>query len=146
MSTGILGTRAGLVADINLILQIAILIVLLMGCFQARRRNFSAHGRLMTAAVIANTIAIIAIMNPAFFRILPVAIRNPEAQRPTMLWPHAAIGALAELMGIYIVILMKLETSRPPRLRNIKWRMRITLLLWIVALAMGIALYFVRYV
>ncbi len=146
MSTGILGTRAGLVADVNLILQIAILIVLTLGAVQAKRRHFDAHHTLMTAAVIANAVLIIAIMNPSFFRVVPFALRNPSDPRPRVMWPHVAIGALAELMGIYIIVRMKLETSRPSRATNIKWVMGITLVLWIVALAIGITLYFVWYV
>ena len=146
MSRGILGTRAGLVADINLILQVAIIVMLLMGYFQARKRNFGAHGNLMTAAVIVNAIAIIAIMNPSFFRILPFALRNPSAPRPTLLWPHVAIGALAELMGVYIVIRMKSGTDESTHSSGIKWSMRIAFLFWLVALMVGVALYLVWYV
>jgi len=145
MSTGILGTRAGLVADINLILQIAILLVLTIGIFQAKRRNFNVHRTLMTAVVIANAVLIVAIMNPSFFRVLPFALRHPGAPGPTVLWPHILIGTLAELMGIYIVLSMKLEMPKSLRIRNTKWLMRITFFLWAVALAVGIAMYFVWY-
>jgi len=146
MGSGILGTRATWVADVNLILQIVLLIILTIGAFQARRGRLDVHHKLMTAAVTINAVAIIAIMNPSFFRVLPFALRNPGAPGPTVMWPHAAIGAVAELMGAYLVIRLKLDPSRISRLGSLKWVMVITLLLWAVALAIGIAMYFVWYV
>ena len=143
MGFGILGTRATLVADINLILQTVILMMLTIGAFQARKGRLDVHHRLMTAAVIINGVAIIAIMNPSFFRVLPFALRNPEAPGPTVMWPHIAIGALAELMGAYVIIRLNLDPSRISRLGNLKWIMVITFLLWIVALAVGITVYYV---
>jgi uncharacterized membrane protein YozB (DUF420 family) len=146
MSSGILGTQATLVADVNLILQIIVLIGLTIGAFQARRGRLGAHRKLMTAAVIINAVAIIAIMNPSFFRVFPFALRHPGAPGPTVMWPHAAIGALAELMGAYIIIRLNLDPSRLARLGSLKLLMLITLLLWIVALVVGIAVYYVWHV
>ena len=85
MGSGILGTQATLVADVNLILQIIILMVLTIGAFQARRGRIDVHHKLMTAAVIINAVAIMAIMNPSFFRVLPFAWRNPRAPGPTVM-------------------------------------------------------------
>ena len=62
------------------------------------------------------------------------------------MWPHAAIGALAELMGAYIIIRLNLDPSRISRLGSLKLLMLITLLLWIVALVVGIAVYYVWHV
>jgi uncharacterized membrane protein YozB (DUF420 family) len=145
MSTGIFGTRASLVADINLLLQIAILGMLAVGVIQARRGKLNAHHSLMTMAVIVNAAAIAFIMDPSFFRVLPFALRNPLARGPAMLWPHVLIGGLAELMGAYIVIRTKTEPSAVANWPNMKRMMVLTLLLWIVALAVGIVLYFVWY-
>lgn len=85
-------------------------------------------------------------MNPAFHRILPFAWRNPRAPLPTILWPHVAIGALAELMGAYVIIRLNLDPSRLSTLGNLKWLMVITFLLWVVALAVGIQVYSVWHV
>jgi hypothetical protein len=133
------------VADINLILQIVILVVLTIGAFQARRGRIDAHHALMTAAVVVNAVAIIAIMNPAFFRVLPFALRNPGARGPTVMWPHAALGAVAELMGVYLVIRLKLDPARASDLGGLRRVMVVTLLLWTAALVAGIAMYFVWY-
>ncbi|MBC7262022.1 MAG: DUF420 domain-containing protein [Chloroflexi bacterium] len=142
MGSGIFGTKATLIADINLISQVVILAILAIGVFQAKARKFQAHHTLMTVAVVANAVLIIAIMNPSFFRILPFALRNPGADKPTVLWPHMLFGAVAELLGVYIVLAA--NTGRPDK-QHFKWLMRITFFLWVLALIAGIVLYFVWY-
>jgi len=146
MGTGILGTRATLVADVNLILQVAMLIVLLFAVLQAKRGNLKLHRMLMTTVVIAGAMAIIAIMNPAFFRSLPYALSHRGDPGPRVLWPHVIVGAVAEVMGICTVIASKGEISSEfVRERNLKWPMRITAFLWTVSLVVGIMVYRVRY-
>ncbi|MGQ9494102.1 MAG: DUF420 domain-containing protein [Anaerolineae bacterium] len=145
MSSGILGTRANLIADINLILQVVILVILIVGASQAKRRNFQIHHVWMTVAVVANAVLIVAIMNPSLFRILPFALRNPGADKPTALWPHMLLGAVAELLGVYIVLSGNMGQPDALRRRNLKWLMRITFLLWVLALVAGIVLYKVWY-
>ena len=147
MSTGILGTRATLIADANLILQVVMLAVLLFAAWQAKRGKMELHCTLMTAVVVANAVAIIAIMNPAFFRSLPYALSYPGARGPRVLWPHIVSGTVAEVMGAYVVIAMRWGNSDSGgRLRNLKWTMRITALLWVVSLTVGIVVYYLRYV
>lgn len=146
MNTGILGTRANWAADLNLIVQIVLLVVLFAGRVQAKKRKLNVHHTWMTAIVTINAVMIIAIMNPAFFRLLPLAGRNPGAPEPTPPWPHVVVGALAELMGLYAVLWMRMDLPELLRMRNIKWFMRITFLLWALALLGGIVLYWVWYV
>ena len=147
MGTGILGTRATLVADANLILQVVMLVMLLFAALQAKRGNLQLHCTLMTVVVVANGVAIIAIMNPAFFRSLPYALGYPGARGPRVLWPHVVAGTLSEAMGVYVVIAMRWGNSGSGgRLRNPKWTMRITALLWTVSLVAGIVVYYLRYV
>lgn len=145
MGRGIFGTRASLVADINLILQIVILGILSWGVFQAKRRKFQVHHTLMTVAVITNAALIVAVMNPSFFRILPFALRNPGADKPTVLWPHMVLGAVAEVLGIYTVLASNSGALEPSRRRMFTWLMRTTFLLWVLAFVVGIVLYFVWY-
>jgi uncharacterized membrane protein YozB (DUF420 family) len=143
MSSGILGTRATLVADINLLVQTALFFILVIAALQARNRRYDSHRTLMTVAVVINAAAIVAVMNPSFFRVLPFAVRNPDAPGPTVMWPHVALGAVAELMGAFLVIRLGLEPASAPRLRGV---MAVTLLLWLAALVVGFALYYMWYV
>jgi uncharacterized membrane protein YozB (DUF420 family) len=147
MGRGLLGTRANVVADVNLLLQGAILIVLLVGLLRSRTRGLGAFRALMSAAVALNAVLIIAIMNPAFFRILPFALSNPLAPTPVLLWPHVAIGITAELIGVYLAVSGNLERDPGPDAGRRKpvALVGILLFLWASALAVGIAVYLRRY-
>ena len=146
MSSGILGTRAGLVADVNLLVQVLLLAVLIFGALQARRGIRDTHQWLMTGAVIINAAAIILVMNPSFFRALPSALRDPGSLRSMLLWPHMIVGVLAELMGVYIAIRTRVEASGPAGWRAAIPTMVVTWFLWVLAAAVGMGLYVVWYV
>jgi uncharacterized membrane protein YozB (DUF420 family) len=145
VNTGFLGTRAHWVADLNLIVQIALLVGLIVGRILVHRRNLTAHHTWMTVIVTVNAVMIIAIMNPAFFRLLPMAWPKLGAPGPMLLWLHVVVAALAELMGLYAVLSIRMDLPESLRMRNIKWFMRINFLLWTVALVAGIVLYWARY-
>jgi uncharacterized membrane protein YozB (DUF420 family) len=145
VNTGFLGTRASWAADINLIVQIVLLVVLVAGRVQAKRRNLTVHHTWMTVVVAVNAVMIIAIMNPAFFRLLPLAWPRLGAPGPTLLWLHVVVAVLAELMGLYAVLWMGTDLPELLRMRNLKWFMRINFLLWTLALVGGIVLYWARY-
>jgi uncharacterized membrane protein YozB (DUF420 family) len=145
VNTGFLGTRAHWAADLNLIVQIVLLVGLIVGRLLVHRRNLTGHHTWMTAIVTVNAIMIIAIMNPAFFRLLPMAWPKLGAPGPMVLWLHVVVAAMAELMGLYAVLWMRMDLPELLRMRNIKWFMRINFLLWTLALVGGIVLYWARY-
>lgn len=139
MLRGLLGTNATLVADINLILQLVIIVVLLANAVQARQRGLGVRRTLISLAVVLNALLIIAVMNPSFFRILPFAVRNPGAPVPILLWPHVLLGATGELIGVYLMLTSNLAASNSARPRRVV--LRLMLLCWAVALAVGLAVY-----
>jgi uncharacterized membrane protein YozB (DUF420 family) len=145
MSTELFGTRAGLVADLNLAVQVILLVAVSFGALQARRGRSDTHEALMTGAVVVNAAAIILVMNPSFFRALPSALRDPGTLRSMLLWPHMVSGALAELLGVYAVIRTRVVPSGPAGWRGAKATMTITWLLWVLAAAVGVGLYVVWY-
>ena len=145
MLRGLLGTRATVVSDINLILQIAVLFVLLVVTARARTRGLSTQRVLLTVAVVLNAVLIIAVMNPSFFRIFPFAVRNPGAPVPTLLWPHVLLGIVAELTGVYLIASGKLDSDSTMRLGPFRWTplrvLGLMLFLWTLALMVGMAIY-----
>jgi uncharacterized membrane protein YozB (DUF420 family) len=145
VNSGFLGTRANWAADLNLIVQVALLVVLFVGRVQAKRRSLTVHHNWMTAVVVVNAAMIVAIMNPAFFRLLPLVWRRLGALGPMVLWLHVVAASLAELMGLYAVLAMRMDLPELLRTRNLKWFMRITFLLWVLALVAGIVIYWGRY-
>ena len=62
---GFLGTQARIPADVNLILQIAVLCVILVGRSRAKKKNFRQHGRIMSVAVALNAASLATIMLPS---------------------------------------------------------------------------------
>jgi len=145
MSRGILGTQANLLVDINLLVQVAVLFMLCAGAWLARKGRLNAHQTLMTAAVVINAAAIVFVMDPSFFRLLPVSLHDAAAPRALALWSHVLFGVVAEVMGVYVVIRTKTEASTTPNKVNMRRIMALTLLFWIVALLAGIAFYFLSY-
>jgi hypothetical protein len=144
MSRGFLGTGAGKLADLNLLVQIAMLALLTYAIIQGKRGK-AIHCQVMPILVIINAAMIVAIMNPAFFRALPAAARHPTNPRPIIMWPHALLGAIAEMLGVYVAIAVSNSESRAANLRRLKWLKRITVVLWSVSLVLGIALYAIWY-
>lgn len=144
MSRGFLGTGAGKLADINLLVQIAMLVILTYAIVQAKRGKL-VHCRIMPILVIINAAMIVAIMDPAFFRALPVALRNPTRPRPIIMWPHVLSGAVAEMLGVYVAVAASNSEFRAGHFRQLKWWMRITAVFWSISLILGVALYAIWY-
>jgi len=145
VGSGFLGTRATWAADLNLIAQLFILVVLAIAAIQARKRNVDAHENWVLLAIVANAFLIVAVMNPAFFRLAPDALRDPAFNWQIIMWPHMIVGGLAELLGLYIVLALKTDLPEGLRARNIRGLMRLTFVLWMVALLGGTVMYLVWY-
>ncbi|MBC7263639.1 MAG: hypothetical protein H5T64_04690 [Chloroflexi bacterium] len=144
MSTGFLGTKAGLVADVNLVAQGIMVLAILYGLIRVKQRAVSLHCNIMTTLAIVNGILIIGIMNPSFFRALPAA-RHNLAGVNLLLLGHAGLGALAEILAIYVVIKTRSNLLAPPSLRNTRTVMRVTWVLWLLNALCGGLLYALWY-
>jgi uncharacterized membrane protein YozB (DUF420 family) len=145
VNTGFLGTRANWAVDLNLIVQIVLLVGLVVGRIKAKRRDLTGHHAWMTAIVAVNAVMIIAIMDPAFFRLLPLVWRRLGAAGPMLLWAHVGVALVAELMGLYAVLWVRTDLPQLVRTHHLKWFMRINFLLWTLALVGGLVLYWARY-
>ena len=62
---GFLGTWASFSADLNLVIQIAMGIALLVGAFLARAKRYAAHGACQAAVLILNLPMIALVMWPS---------------------------------------------------------------------------------
>lgn len=145
---GFLGTYAGFSADLNLVLQIAMGIALLIGACLARARRYRAHALCQSAVLILNLFLIAFVMWPTFqFQVMPLLPGKLGRLRVALSIVHGISGAVAELLGIYI--LLAAGTNLLPRSwRFQRWRlwMRVELALWWIVLAAGVVTYFVWYV
>src|SRR5215212_6384652 len=103
---GFLGTGATFRADLNLVIQIAMGIALLIGRQLARKKNFRAHKYCQASVMILNLLIIFLIMAPSFHKQVepqvPGGLKEAYYLAPFI---HATLGTIAELLGLYIVLM-----------------------------------------
>ena len=144
---GFLGTGATVWADLNLVIQIAMGVALLVGMGLARRQRFRAHMLCQSSVMLLNLVVIYLIMLPSFRR--QVTPHIPAGQHEAyyaVVTLHAGLGTIAELLGLYIVL--RAATNLVParlRFQNYKAWMRTALGLWWGVVVLGLGTYAVWY-
>jgi uncharacterized membrane protein YozB (DUF420 family) len=145
---GFLGTGATFGADLNLVVQVAMGLALIAGYLLAKRKRFAAHGVCQTTVLLLNLGMIGLVMCPSFEQqvrpALPKGLHRWYYAAATM---HALLGAAAELLGLYIVIVAGTKVlPQYMRFRNWKRWMRTELVLWSIVLLTGVGTYYAWYV
>jgi len=134
---GFLGTRAGPLADLALIISIAGFIILWSGVVYAKRGILLTHFKMTRLAVLLLIMAFIW-MGPRFIGSFHIIISRLTALPILITVFHAVIGTSALLAGIFLAFDMVIKKTRYP--------MRTVFILLILALLLGIATYIVRYI
>lgn len=145
---GFLGTGATFRADLNLVVQIAMGLMLLVGMALARKKNFSAHKYCQASVMVLNLAMIFLIMAPSFQS--QVQPRVPDGLNEAFYavpYVHALLGTLAELLGLYIVLVAATKLV-PKKLRFKRYKpwMRTELALWWLVILIGVGTYYVWYI
>jgi len=141
---GLLGNAAPALADTSLVFQIAILVLLVVGWVVARNHRFGNHGILMVVAFAVHTITIVAVMVPSL-----AASRGIFQQGlntiASVIGVHIVTGSLAEILGLYMVGRWMLNSLNLRPCLKKKTQMRLTLIVWVIALIMGVYSYLLLY-
>ncbi len=136
-------TAAPRAANLVLVLEIAMGIGLLLGARFARKGRFRQHAFCQSAIVLLNLAVVAVMMIPSFrVHVLPRVPAKLGKAYYALATTHAALGTVTELAGLYI--LLSAGTSvLPEKLRITKYKvwMRSVLVLWWVALLLGMATY-----
>ncbi len=143
MGAGFLETAAPASADLILVLEVVIGLGLLLGAVLARKKRYRAHAWCQSSIVLLNLVLIAVAMFPSFHgRVLPKIPQKLHRSFYALATAHAALGSLAEAAGLYVVLAAGTNIL-PQRLRmtNYKVWMRSVLLLWWLALLLGLATY-----
>ena len=145
---GFLGTGATFEADLNLVVQVIMGVALIGGAVLAKRKRYTAHGICQTMVLLLNLLMIELVMWPSFQQqvrpALPKVFHKWYYAAATI---HALLGAAAELLGLYIVIVA--GTSALPqwlRFKNWKRWMRTELMLWSIVVLTGVGTYYAWYI
>ncbi len=142
----IFGTKAPTGADIDLLLQIFLFIMILVGFRFARQKNFTIHGYKMTLVVIINTILIFAFMIPSVEK-LPIGASQFVISLLLVLTPiHVFGGTITKILAIYLVLRMYAPLPSFLKIKNFRLVMQVTLVLWILMIFTGFGQYILRYV
>lgn len=123
-------------------------LALLWGMRLAQRRQFRAHGLCQTAVMLLNLVMIAVIMLPSFSQQVSPNLGKVAADRYYALPAiHAALGTIAELLGLFVVLVASgvQVVPRTWRFTNYRAWMRTTLALWWVVIAFGVGTYGVWY-
>jgi plastocyanin len=169
---GLFGLNATTSANFNLAAHVAMGLALLGGFLLARRRWFTAHMICQSSVLLLNLPLIAFIMFPSYRDLVYPQV--PGSLGDSFYWVasvHAVIGATAQLLGLWIILIAglneidyrrglkaKKEGREAPggfdtgkiipkrfRFRNYKPWMRTELTLWWIIVGLGIAVYIVWY-
>jgi uncharacterized membrane protein YozB (DUF420 family) len=141
---GLFNPNAVFLSDVNLLLQFAILVILILSFYFQRGRIYPKHGVTMAIAVTLHTIAIFGIMLPSLFAL--TSSFGTSIVRSLAVLPHAILGSLVEILGLYLVLTWALHRREIKVCSENKRFMKPTFILWLLELAIGIYVYIVLYV
>ena len=144
---GFLGTWASFPADLNLLIQLTMGVSLIAGTLLARAKRYVAHGICQATVVLLNLMMIVLVMGPPFAgRIVPRLSARFAKRYYAIVTVHAALGAVAEFLGLYILLVAGTNIL-PQSWRFNRWKlwMRIELILWWLVIFVGLLTYCVWY-
>ncbi len=133
----ILGTPAGIFADLTLILQTIAFIILIIGVLYVKKKKFSNHYKIADIVVFLCILSFLW-MGFSFINNFKSIIYNITALISLVVMIHILAGLLALITGIFFVF------NR--FIRKVRNTMRITFLLWMATLLLGILLYALFYI
>jgi uncharacterized membrane protein YozB (DUF420 family) len=145
---GFFGTNAPWTADVVLLLELALGTGLIAGAMLARAGRYRLHAVCQSVIVLLNLAVILLAMVPAFHRqVLPKLPGRLGRPFYAIAATHAALGGVAEIAGLYLLLAAGTKLL-PEKWRITRYRswMRTVLILWWIALLLGLATYVRWYV
>jgi uncharacterized membrane protein YozB (DUF420 family) len=144
---GFLGTSANFAADMTLVLSLLVAAALTLGFLLARRGDFRRHRVVQTVAVLTNAVLVLWLMILPFRDFVAPGVPERLGERfigVTTL--HAAVGASALLLGVFVMLRANGLMPKPLRFSNYKRVMRISYALYMLATLIGILVYLTWFV
>jgi len=133
-----------LLATVSLVIQLVVLVLLVAGVGFKRQKKFRVHGLLMFVAVVLHLLTVLLIMAPSF-SVIAFTPTGLSLTITLMSIVHGIFGIIALGLGIWLVASWRLRESLQfcaPK----KMFMRATFSIWIIAIVIGIAVYFSLYI
>jgi len=143
---GLLGTKAGIQADLNLLLHLAILLLIVAGFTFARRKRFEIHEKWMFSGIVLVAVSFFAWMAPSYIDNFHVIVEELYSPGVIVTNIHVALGAITGILAIYIVLRMKFDLPQKFTVKRVKRLMRTTFTLWWLTFISGLSFYLIYYV
>ena len=130
---------------VSLAFQLAVLALLIRGFGFKQNLKFRTHGLTMFTALVVHLITVVVVMVPSFVvGLVPKIIEKPISLVALFSIFMAVAGTATVVLAIWIVGVWRLRASTTFCSPKKKF-MRITFILWLVSLSLGIILYFILY-
>ena len=140
-----MGIPVMLLSQANLVLEIIILMVLFAAFALKKKGKFLKHGGLMLVGVVLNLLSFVIVMGPALFSLGQNGLFDHPGRLYFVTLVHAGLGGIALVLGVFLVASWHLQASTQNCVRR-KKIMRLTFVLWVLALILGILLYMLLYI
>lgn len=142
---GFLGTRATTAADINLIIQLIVIVLLATGWWLSNKKKIRLHGQLMVAAVVVHGAAIALVMVPSLILGFGAIASDFISAGPLISVAHAIVGTIAWLYGAYLSWVWRLKPATAECFKR-KKLMKPVLYTWLGATTLGVIFYIYYYI
>jgi uncharacterized membrane protein YozB (DUF420 family) len=142
LADGFLGRPSTFGADLNLLIQVGLGVVLLLGLVLARRSRYRLHGLCQASALVCTLLMTAIWMFPAYRDTYGPAIFRLGNRVSMAAAAHVVTGTVALLLGIYVVLVAGTPlVPQTLRFSNYKAWMRTLIAIWWLALALGVLTY-----
>jgi len=141
-----LGTKAGIQADLNLLLHFAILLLIVTGFTFARRKRFEVHEKWMFSGIVLVAISFFAWMAPSYIGNFHVIVNELYSPGVMVTNIHVALGTITGILAIYIILRMNFDLPQKFTMKRVKRLMRTTFTLWWLTFIFGLSFYLIYYV
>ena len=139
--SGFFSPNSYFIVDLNILIQIISLIILMISIGFKFKKNFKIHGLLMGLAILLHLIFFFIVMLPSIstgFEFFTTSISLLGVQS---MWVHAIPGAIAIILGLYIVITWISKIQNISNCFKKKRLMDITFIVWLISIVFGIITY-----
>ena len=144
--SGIFGTYAAFITDVNLLIQIISFLLILIGFGYKIKKKFKIHGYVMGVAIVLHLVFFVIAMLPSFSGGFEFFTTSTSLMGVQAMWIHAVPGTIALILGLFLVIAWLLRFSDIGACVKRKRLMDVTFFLWMLSLIFGIVTYFGFYV
>ncbi|MEM2102930.1 MAG: DUF420 domain-containing protein [Candidatus Bathyarchaeia archaeon] len=144
VNVGFFNPNASFLADVSLILQIAVLVFIFLAMRAKRKKDYKAHGWLMVVAVALHTVTILVVMLPSL-QSMGGIFENVYNRFAAVTIIHFVVGGVAEILGLFLVGVWAFSRNTSDCFKK-KQLMRVTIVLWLIGLVLGIYVYIMLYV